>query len=48
MICDIRPEITESSVIIYNDNYYRIREIVEYEDYWVCTLVITYDAIINP
>jgi hypothetical protein len=47
MICDIRPEITESSIIKYNDNYYRIREIIEYEDYWSCTLVITYDAIIN-
>jgi hypothetical protein len=47
MICDIRPEITESSIIKYNDNYYRIREIIEYEDYWNCTLVITYDVIIN-
>lgn len=47
MVCDIRPEITESSIIKYNNYYYRIREIVEYEDYWSCTLVMTYDAIIN-
>jgi hypothetical protein len=47
MYCDITDELKESTLIKYNNRYYKIQKIVEYEDYLECLLVITYIAKIN-
>lgn len=47
MICDIIPEITESTIIKYDSKYYKIQKIIKYEDYLDCALVITWNAVIN-
>lgn len=47
MYCDIDINITESSLIKFEDKFYRIKEILEYDDYWKCTLEVIYNAIIN-
>jgi hypothetical protein len=47
MYCDINLNVSESSIIKLNDNFYKIKEILEYDDYWKCTLEVTYTAIIN-
>lgn len=44
MFCDKIPEIIESTVIKYNNKFYRIQKVVEYEDYLECLLVVTYTA----
>lgn len=47
MYCDINLNISESSLIKHENKFYRIKEILEYQDYWKCTLEVTYNAIIN-
>jgi hypothetical protein len=47
MYCDIIPEIVESTLIKYDNIFYKIEKIVEYEDYLECLLGITYTAKIN-
>jgi hypothetical protein len=47
MYCDIIPEVVESTLIKYNNIFYKIEKIVEYEDYLECLLGITYTAKIN-
>lgn len=47
MYCDINLNISESSLIKHKDKFYRIKEILEYENYWKCTLEVTYNAVIN-
>jgi hypothetical protein len=47
MICDIVPEIDESTVVKYNDVYYTIEKIIKYDDYLDCSLVETWDIVID-
>jgi hypothetical protein len=44
MVCPIIPEITESSLIRFEDKYYKIQKINEYDDYLDCDLFVTYKA----
>ena len=46
MYCDINLNISESTLIKHKDKFYRIKEILEYENYWKCTLEVTYNAVI--
>lgn len=47
MYCNTNLNISESSLIKHDNKFYRIKEILEYQDYWKCSLEVTYNAIIN-
>jgi hypothetical protein len=47
MYCAKSLEITESTIVKYNDKYYKIQKIIENDDYLNCSLVVTYTSKIN-